>query len=189
MKYDEVKSLLFLAKIEHTGINQVRNQYWPDHPNYDTVRVESPWWNVHVANGTITIGWRKRVICIDWSATNRRGLVTEDDVTKDDTMVHAWSYPKALEYLRKWNELPIVDVAIPGMKNYNIEGREEVLNALKMLGNGSMEVDLMMSMVKEAKLGWTTVMTISRRGDSGNTFHLRCGKLSVTHYQPLSEGD
>lgn len=49
--------------------------------------------------GLIQIGWRKRVISIDWSDTGIRRVVTEDDVTKDDTMVHAYSYAKALAYL------------------------------------------------------------------------------------------
>ncbi|MNL74042.1 hypothetical protein D3C87_1996000 [compost metagenome] len=73
------------------------------------------------------------------------------------------------------------------MKNYIVEGKDKVLETLKMLGDGSLEVDLLMSLVKEAKLGWTTVMSISRRGDSGYTFHLRVGKMSIAHYQPESK--
>ncbi|MNQ14316.1 hypothetical protein D3C85_272630 [compost metagenome] len=188
MKYDEVKALVTLAAIDHDGIHKTPNLYWPDHANYDDMREKYPWWVVHVkGGGNITIGWRKRVICIDWSMTNRRGLITKDDVTKDDTMVHAWTIHKALEYLRAWQELPIVDVTAPGMKNYIVEGKDKVLETLKMLGDGSLEVDLLMSLVKEAKLGWTTVMSISRRGDSGYTFHLRVGKMSIAHYQPESK--
>jgi hypothetical protein len=187
MIYDEVKALVTLAKIPDTGISRTSNLYWPDHPNYDEMREKFPWWVIHVeGGGAITIGWRKRVIFIDWSMTNRRGLITEDDVTKDNTMVHAWSLEKALEYLRKWNTLPIVDVAIPGMKNYIVEGADKILEALNILADNSMECDLLKSVVKEGREK-NPVMSISRRGDSGHTFHLRVGKMSIAHYTEASQ--
>jgi hypothetical protein len=188
MKYDEVKALVTLAAIDHDGIHKTPNLYWPDHANYDDMREKYPWWVVHVkGGGNITIGWRKRVIFIDWSSTNRRGLITTDDVTKDDTLVHAWSIHKALEYLRAWNELPIVDVTAPGMKNYIVEGTDKILEALNMLGDNSIEMDLLKSMVKESKVGLTNVMSIGRRGDAGHTFHLRIGKMSIAHHQVESK--
>jgi hypothetical protein len=187
MKYNEVIALTVLSGIDHDGIHKTPNRYWPDHANYDDMREKYPWWVVHVkGGGVITIGWRKRVICIDWSMTNRRGIITEDDVTKDDTQVHAWTMVKALEYLRKWNELPVVDVTVPGMKNYLVEGKDKILEALEMLGGESSETALLKSLVTNAKLGWTLIMSISRRGDSGHTFHLRVGKMSISHYQEVS---
>lgn len=188
MKYNEVIALTVLSKIAHSGVHKTPNLYWPDHPNYDDMREKYPWWVIHVeGGGLITIGWRKRVICIDWSMTNRRGIVTEDDVTKDDTMVHAWTVDKALEYLRAWNALPVVDVTTPGMKNYVVEGKDKVFETLRMLGDDSHEMTLLKSVVEGAKEGWNTVMSISRRGDSGYTFHLRVGKLSLHHYQVPSQ--
>lgn len=65
---------------------------------YDPER-DDPWWLVETNLGMIKIGWRKRVINIDWSATAIRKVVTDEDVTKDETMVHAWSTLKAIEYL------------------------------------------------------------------------------------------
>ena len=59
-----------------------------------------PWWLVRTSRGLIKIGWRKRVINIDWSDTNLRVIVTPDDVTKSVVMVHAWSEEKAVEYLK-----------------------------------------------------------------------------------------
>ncbi len=47
----------------------------------------------------VQIGWRKRVINIDWTDTPIRKVLTEDDVTKSESMVHAYSTMKALEYL------------------------------------------------------------------------------------------
>jgi hypothetical protein len=188
MKHEEVMALLTLAKIDHDGVHKTPNLYWPDHPNYDDMREKYPWWVVHVkGGGNITIGWRKRVICIDWSMTNRRGLITEDDVTKDDTHVHAWTLDKALEYLRKWNELKIADVTVPGLKNYIVEGTDKILEALKILGDDSTEMKLLVALVRDSKVGLTNVMSVSRRGDSGHTFHLRIGKMSIHHYQEASK--
>lgn len=59
-----------------------------------------PWWLIKTPFGLIEIGWRKRVISIDWSDTAARVVVTSDEVTKDRTSVHAWSEEKALEYLK-----------------------------------------------------------------------------------------
>jgi hypothetical protein len=65
---------------------------------YDWER-EDHWWLVKVDQGYIKIGWRKRVINIDWSETPLRKIITPDDVTKSGDMVHAWSIAKAIEYL------------------------------------------------------------------------------------------
>lgn len=114
MKYDEVKAIMLLAGLQFSGINKIPNGYWPSHHNYDEVREANPWWAVHIeGEGVITIGWRKKVIHIDWSQTSRRGEVTTDDVTKDDSLVHAWNMPDAVKYLRAFRELPIVDMTIP----------------------------------------------------------------------------
>lgn len=48
----------------------------------------------------LIIGWRKRVIQIDWKDCDVKLDVTADDVTKDDFNVHAWSTEKAVEYLK-----------------------------------------------------------------------------------------
>lgn len=62
---------------------------------------EDPWWIVVTAYGVIQIGWRKRVISINWEATPHRAHVTEDNVTQSDTDVHAWTLLKAAEYLTR----------------------------------------------------------------------------------------
>lgn len=51
----------------------------------------------------ITIGWRKRVIHIDWTATGKKlpDLFPTERVTKEPTYIHAYGYDKAAEYLTK----------------------------------------------------------------------------------------
>jgi len=67
--------------------------------------VLKPWLKVATHKGTIVIGWRKRVINIDWSESNIAGsandLFPAEDVTKDGKLIHAWGYEKAKEYLAK----------------------------------------------------------------------------------------
>lgn len=59
----------------------------------------SPWWLVETKYGTIKIGWRKRVIEIDWSATDLRKIIHNQDITKTETMIHAYGYAVAITYL------------------------------------------------------------------------------------------
>lgn len=66
----------------------------------------APWFKVETEVGPITLGWRKRVINIDWSKTPHKGknipaLFSDEDVTKDNTSIHAWGQDKAIEYLSK----------------------------------------------------------------------------------------
>lgn len=64
-----------------------------------------PWLKVATYKGTIIIGWRRRVISIDWSNSNIKeaanDLFPAEDVTKDNRLIHAWGYDKAKEYLAK----------------------------------------------------------------------------------------
>lgn len=99
MNEEKCRALFLLSEIECTRFYRLCNEYWPDVDEYAKLRKDSPWWLVETPFGLIKIGWRKRVISIDWEAIKFRGIITEDDVTKTDTMVHAWSYVKAIEYL------------------------------------------------------------------------------------------
>lgn len=94
---DKARSLFSLAGFEVLGIWELRNQYWPDHPRYDSVR--SPWWLVKTSIGLVRIGWRKRVLSIDWSDSAIKIILTDDNVTKWEEGVHAYGYAKAVEYL------------------------------------------------------------------------------------------
>lgn len=101
MTKEECAGLFTLAGIRVLGMWEIANRYWPDDPHYEDIRRQQPWWLVKTPAGLIQIGWRKRVISIDWSDTAIRTVITDDEVTKDNTMVHAWSTVRALEYLTK----------------------------------------------------------------------------------------
>ncbi|HEU4509055.1 MAG TPA: hypothetical protein VFR78_12490 [Pyrinomonadaceae bacterium] len=62
-----------------------------------------PWFVVTARAGRVKIGWRKRVIQIDWSecpqtATSKE-LFADDPTTKGERMIHAWGAEKAKEYV------------------------------------------------------------------------------------------
>lgn len=63
-----------------------------------------PWFNITTKIGHIQIGWRKRVINIDWSRTAvaKTGdeLFPNENVTRGDRYIHAYGYEKAREYIR-----------------------------------------------------------------------------------------
>ncbi len=99
MKREEAESLFTLAGMKPETMWELPNGYWPRHANYQEIRDANPWWLVRTEFGLIKIGWRKKVVQIDWEDTKSRFMLTDDDVTKDESMVHAWTIPKALEYL------------------------------------------------------------------------------------------
>lgn len=133
MKIEEVTQLFSLAQIKIIGIKKIENRYWPNHENYAKVKEEFPWWEVTVDFGKIVIGWRKRVINIDWQETNRRGLVTRDDVTKSSTHVHAYSIGDALKYLSEVPRLPTPAYPLLGRLVFSANTKEEILSRIKYL--------------------------------------------------------
>lgn len=62
-----------------------------------------PWFVVTTKRGKITIGWRKRVININWEGSTieqqASDLFPNEDVTKYDRNIHAWGLEKAKEYI------------------------------------------------------------------------------------------
>ncbi len=109
MNEEEMKALFLLAGFEIEKSYKLANEYWPE--SYTDIRQNSPWWLVKTKYGMIKIGWRKRVINIDWSDTEYRDgeskfwdgrdidVITTDNVTTDPTYIHAYGYAKAVEYL------------------------------------------------------------------------------------------
>ena len=88
------------AGITNVLLNEIPNQYWPQGREYEGM---SPWHIAKLPYGDIKIGWRKRVISIDWKSTGRdlEHLFKEEDVTKEPCLIHAWGKDKAIEYLKK----------------------------------------------------------------------------------------
>lgn len=94
-----VRALCLLAGLQVRTVFQIENQYWPS--AYVEARQQSPWFLATTSAGVVRLGWRKRVLSIDWRDTAVRLIVTEDQTTKDESLVHAWTYPKAVEYLQR----------------------------------------------------------------------------------------
>jgi len=61
-----------------------------------------PWFMVETDKGRIQVGWRKRVMEIDWSRTqiDIQGKDVDDSVTHGPSFVHCWTDEKAVEALR-----------------------------------------------------------------------------------------
>lgn len=82
-----------------------RNFSYQEVPNeYDSWSQFLPWMIIGVNDSFFKIGWRKRVIVIDWEKTQIKQqadvLFPKEEVTKGDRMIHAWGYEKATEYLK-----------------------------------------------------------------------------------------
>jgi hypothetical protein len=64
-----------------------------------------PWFVVVTDKGAVKIGWRKRVININWDQSGINStaeeLFKDEQTTKFDKTIHAWGYEKAKEYLDK----------------------------------------------------------------------------------------
>lgn len=79
-------------------VEEIPNQYCPH-----SCCVDKPWLIVTTTKGRIKIGWRKKVINIDWSDSiiekTAEDLFPKEDVTKDKKLIHAWGYDKAKGYL------------------------------------------------------------------------------------------
>ncbi len=62
-----------------------------------------PWYRITTTIGHFTIGWRRSVINLDWSATRgtktAEELFPKEDVTKGDRYIHAYGYDKAAQYV------------------------------------------------------------------------------------------
>jgi len=62
-----------------------------------------PWFIVTTKIGKIKIGWRKRVINIDWSESDvvfeAEDIFPTEDTTKGERYIHAWGYEKAKQYI------------------------------------------------------------------------------------------
>lgn len=62
-----------------------------------------PWFVVTTPQGKFKIGWRKRVIQIEWDGvTNSKtaeAIFANENVTKGERMIHAWSLEDARRYI------------------------------------------------------------------------------------------
>jgi hypothetical protein len=94
----------FLRIFTQAGFDDLDLRFLPIANQYCSCERCANWYKVNTVYGTgITIGWRKRVINIDWSAwgIDFSYLFQEEDVTKGPGAIHAWGEKKAIEYLSK----------------------------------------------------------------------------------------
>ncbi len=88
---------------------------------FDTIHVETigneycsksccykfPWIIATTPKGRIKLGWRKRVMNLDWSDSDLEidgeKLFKGEDTTIGTSYIHCWSEEKAVEYLKKLN--------------------------------------------------------------------------------------
>jgi hypothetical protein len=79
-------------------VEELPNGYCPD---YCCAHLK--WFLVTTKLGRIKIGWRKRVINIDWSDTKdtktSEELFPSESTTKETRLIHAWGYEKARAYV------------------------------------------------------------------------------------------
>lgn len=76
---------------------------WQEIPNEYT-QIGYPWYLVATNRGIIKVGWRKRVIELNWEGSfieqSAVGLFPNEDVTRSGRLIHTWSYEKLLEYVQ-----------------------------------------------------------------------------------------
>lgn len=99
-EYEHFAEIFKNAGFEYAVLTQTGNQYEPGEMH------SAPWFNVDTNVGRFLIGWRRRVIHIDWKEIGRDLLPLFDDVTdtKEPLYIHAYRPEKASEYLKRIRE-------------------------------------------------------------------------------------
>lgn len=104
---EKLKAVFLLAGIDCKSFHQLPNEYCGDQCEVCRRR---PWMLAETENGLIKIGWRKRVINIQWpkeAEVHGKDVKSKEEawVTDSENGVHAYSYAKAVEYLANFAEL------------------------------------------------------------------------------------
>jgi hypothetical protein len=99
----EAKQIFTEAGFTPIYIYQIANEY-------DRIYgVMDPWLLVTTRLGVFKFGWRKRVLHLEWTDTVVRklaeNLFPDEDVTKNHFSIHCWGREKAVEYLKRINDL------------------------------------------------------------------------------------
>jgi hypothetical protein len=94
------------AGFKDIRMSQIKNEYC-------SCERCAPWFQVNTEFGSFKIGWRKRVINLDWSEAEKAeqdvsgqklnliDLFKKEDVTKGNTYIHAWGWEEAEDYLKR----------------------------------------------------------------------------------------
>lgn len=103
-RLNEEERIQFERIFEKAGFKELDVELLPTKNQYCACDYCACWFNVNTIYGTgILIGWRKRVINIDWSqwGYDFSYLFPKEEVTKWSGGIHAWGEEKAIEYLAK----------------------------------------------------------------------------------------
>ena len=110
--YQKKEDLIERKRIEKEGIislfgdnliyvEEIPNQYYGDSDPYGKM---FPWFRITTKVGHFVIGWRKRVIEINWKDTkckiSANSLFPDENVIKIDNTIHAWSLEDAKKYIK-----------------------------------------------------------------------------------------
>lgn len=97
-----VKASLLALFDDRIYAEEIPNEY-----TKDAWGISRPWFLVTTRIGHIKIGWRKRVIEIDWArtdvSTSAEDLFPAESVTKLGRSIHAWGYDDAKRYIETLN--------------------------------------------------------------------------------------
>jgi hypothetical protein len=91
------RALLLLAGIEYTSEHKLENGYTPGRGGVQ------PWLLAMTAWGPLTIGWRKRVIDIDWQTSKYPAILIEppeEYITHAPGFIHCYGYEQAIRALK-----------------------------------------------------------------------------------------
>ncbi len=98
----ELTELFKSAGFNTIHVKTIDNQYCKDACCY-----KYPWIIVATKKGSIKLGWRKRVMNLDWSESDIKAIGTElfkdENTTTGEHYIHCWGKDKAIEYLKKLN--------------------------------------------------------------------------------------
>lgn len=102
---EKLKAVFLLADIEIKSFHQLPNGYCGDQ-----CCSHRPWGLAETKYGLIKIGWRKRVISIEWpteAEVNGKNVKSKDEewITHWEAGVHAYGWAKAVEYLSEFAKL------------------------------------------------------------------------------------
>ena len=96
----ELIGIFHLAGFEIIHTETIDSQYCSESCCY-----KFPWIIATTNLGRIKLGWRKRVMNLDWSQSDITAmgeiLFKEEETTKGEKYIHCWSKEKAVEYLKK----------------------------------------------------------------------------------------
>lgn len=92
---DKLMAVALLAGLEYTEVHKLPNAYWPNSPD--------PWLLFVCDGGTVTMGWRKRVLHVEWTIGDADAIEDEDLkwISHASRFFHAWDWIQAVRFLSR----------------------------------------------------------------------------------------